>query len=215
MTVSLELPELKVEGRNDLCTIAELLNRHGIDMSQAKRPINITAAGSLESLLDGMRVAVRAATNRPVGFVVDADVKLSDRWNAVRDRLISEGVDVPKDCPVDGFIGQRQGYTSRVGVWVMPDCSTDDGKLEHFLNTLVPSDDRLIGHAEQSTDEAIQLGAIFTSNDRIKAVIHTWLAWQKEPGRPFGTAICAEFFRHDSEVANRFVSWMRRLFDLT
>jgi hypothetical protein len=32
-----------------------------------------------------------------------------------------------------------------------------------------------------------------------KAIIHTWLAWQKEPGKPLGTAITARFL--DPNVA--------------
>jgi len=48
--------------------------------------------------------------------------------------------------------------------------------------------------------------------DRGKSTLHTWLAWQETPGLPFGTALRAEFFRHDTEDALRFVAWFRRLF---
>jgi hypothetical protein len=34
----------------------------------------------------------------------------------------------------------------------------------------------------------------------------------EEPGLPFGTALRAQVFRHNSEDALRFVSWFKRLF---
>ncbi|WP_371258171.1 DUF3226 domain-containing protein [Thiohalocapsa sp. ML1] len=42
---------------------------------------------------------------------------------------------------------------------------------------------------------------------------HTWLAWQRQPGQPFGTAIKMATLRHDSALGRRFVAWMRTLFE--
>ncbi len=47
-----------------------------------------------------------------------------------------------------------------------------------------------------------------------KAVLHAWLAWQNNPGRPYGTAIKSGYLRHDSAAARRFVAWFRQLFVL-
>ena len=55
-------------------------------------------------------------------------------------------------------------------------------------------------------------GASYPDGDVRKAVLHAWLAWQQEPGLPYGTAIRARYFMHDSPVAARFVAWFRRLF---
>jgi hypothetical protein len=46
----------------------------------------------------------------------------------------------------------------------------------------------------------------------IKARIHTWLAWQENPGLPFGTAITARYFGADSQEALKFVNWFNLLF---
>jgi hypothetical protein len=80
---------------------------------------------------------------------------------------------------------------------------------------LIDQNDALIGHAESSTDLAKGKGAAFTDRDRIKAIIHTWLAWQKEPGKPYGLAMKAEYFRHDSPTAAVFVAWFKALYRLT
>ena len=50
--------------------------------------------------------------------------------------------------------------------------------------------------------------------DEPKAVIHTWLAWQKEPGRPFGTAITARFLDPNVPEVDVLVAWLKRLFFL-
>ena len=55
-------------------------------------------------------------------------------------------------------------------------------------------------------------GAEFAPQDQIKATLHTWLAWQKEPGLPYGTAIKAKYFGNNSPVAMDFVSWFKILF---
>ena len=96
----------------------------------------------------------------------------------------------------------------------MPDNVTDAGRLEDLVRTLVPTGDPLIDHATAATDRAYTLDARFPAQDRIKAELHCWLAWQKEPGRPFGTALKAQFLRHDSDVAMRFVAWFKALFGL-
>ena len=50
--------------------------------------------------------------------------------------------------------------------------------------------------------------------DVIKAEVHSWLAWQGEPGKPYGQAMMARYFQHDAAVAARFVAWFRRLYGL-
>ncbi len=47
-----------------------------------------------------------------------------------------------------------------------------------------------------------------------KAHIHTWLAWQKEPGKPLGQAITARYLDADAPHAQQLMDWIRKLFDL-
>jgi hypothetical protein len=47
-----------------------------------------------------------------------------------------------------------------------------------------------------------------------KALIHTWLAWQEEPGTPLGLAIKRQYFAGDAPLAAEFVNWLKRLFEL-
>ena len=213
MPQGMERSSLWVEGRDDLYAMAELLVRHGVDYDHERdRLPEIKESGSVEKLLAAMPTGVELSTGRAVGFVLDADSPLADRWRAVRDRLHEAGVDTPETPPSEGFIGNADRYKSRVGVWLMPD-NEHDGTLETFLRMLIEENDTLIEHAKSATDRAKTLGAVFKDVDRLKAILHAWLAWQGEPGCPYGTAIRARFFRqHDSPAAVRFVAWFRRLY---
>ena len=92
--------------------------------------------------------------------------------------------------------------------------NADKGMLEDFLTDLVQEDDLLLTHAKTATDEAIRIEHQFPIVQWSKAVIHTWLAWQKSPGLPFGTALTARYLRHDTPTALDFVNWFRQLYGI-
>ena len=210
------LSQLRVEGRDDSHAIRHLLGRHGIDYDQRPWPKwfpSIEETRGKDTLLENVERNVRASSGRSVGFVLDANSSLQDRWKAMASRLRKLGLEMPDTIPPDGFVGKSATYGARVGVWLMPD-NERDGALEHFLETLVAESDPLIEHARSATSQAKDLGARFADNDNAhrKAVLHAWLAWQEDPGLPYGSAIRARYFRHDSPVAGRFVAWFRQVF---
>ncbi len=47
-----------------------------------------------------------------------------------------------------------------------------------------------------------------------KALLHTWLAWQAEPGKPIGQAITANYLDANAMPAQQLMKWIRHLFDL-
>lgn len=214
MADSLELPALYVEGDTDLHTIRHLLARHGVELDKDLGPVLIKSAKGDRGLLVSMRTAARASTNRPVGFVVDADVPVAHRWQSICEHLKDLDLALPTAVPEAGFVGDSSMNNARIGVWIMPDNVTDEGRLEDLVKTLVPPQDGLIDHAREATDAAVARGAGIRPQDRAKAELHCWLAWQKEPGLSFGTALKVHYFRHDSAVALRFVDWFKRLYGL-
>jgi len=208
---------LHVEGDDDQHSIVHLLIRQGVDYDAKPWPAafpEVRKSRSVENLLEAMETGIRLSSGKAIGFVLDADFSLLGRWQAVRDRLRAVDVDAPAHPLAEGFVGNAPAYKAKVGVWLMPD-NQQDGKLETFLQTLIRDDDPLIGHAESATDAASSLGAKFSQPDRIKAMIHTWLAWQEKPGLPYGTAIRAKYFEHDSRVANAFIAWFRNLYGIS
>lgn len=208
---------LLVEGKDDEHAIWHLLGQRGFGYKKRPPPpplpIPRALAGGIDRLLDGIGVTVRSSTGGSAGFVMDANDHPQDRWRKVASRLSQVDVDVDAEIPSTGFVGESRQYKTRVGVWLMPD-NRRSGALEDFLADLVDPGDRLLSHAQKATGEAQTLGAKFREGDTQKAVIHAWLAWQRKPGRPYGTAIRARYFSHDTPAADNFVNWFRRLYQV-
>ena len=210
-----ERSRLHVEGADDRHVVMHLLQRHGLlDHANEGTFLQIHDVGGRRALLDGIRPAVSTGTDRSVGFIIDTNSSIESTWASVSNRLREVAVDVPNEIPRDGFVGTSSTYQARVGVWLMPD-NRRDGNLESFLAELArATTPRILQHAEAATGEAITLGAEVPTTAFTKAVLHAWLAWQPTPGLPYGAAIGAHFFRHDTTTAARFIAWYRRLFDL-
>ena len=215
-----ERSSLHVEGTDDKHAIKHLLLRHGVACPLAGDVIpdtlpaiipEIKPAGDKDKVLDAMAQAVKFGTGHAVGFVVDADAAAANSWDAVRDRLSFLDPKPPAELPATGFVADVPDYRVRVGVWLMPDNRTS-GALEHFLKDLVDANDPLLTLAHESTSAAQGLGAKFPDVKHVKAVVHAWLSWQEEPGRPFGTAIHAKYFNADSQTTLPFLRWFDDLF---
>ncbi len=217
-TTDTRRPVLFVEGKDDENAIRHLLRRHGLDYgdtgSSTPLPELCVPGGGVDGVLDTIAIGVRSGTGGSTGFVLDANDEPIDRWKAVAFRLSQVGVVAPEKIPEYGFVGESPEYGTRVGVWLMPD-NRETGALEEFLANLVDTGDPLLAHARAATDQAVALGAAFRAAHTRKAVVHAWLAWQREPGLRYGTAIRAKYFRHDAPVATTFVAWFRDLYDVT
>jgi hypothetical protein len=198
---------LYVEGKDDKNAIAHLLVRHGLPWSID----HFVDSGNKTKVLQAIGVSVPAGTGKSLGFILDANGDPGSTWQSVMSRLGGVGVDVPSAIPADGFVGESKQFGARVGVWIMPD-NRRSGALEDFLKDLIRQGDRLLPHAEDSTGKAKKLGAQYGDMDTRKAVLHSWLAWQKQPGLPYGSAIRAHYLQVDSVAARQFVAWFGRLF---
>ena len=149
-----------------------------------------------------------------IGVVVDADTDISARWQSIRNRITSVGYqNVPNQPDPDGTILDPPAGTllPRLGVWIMPNNQTS-GILEDFLSFLVPQPNILFDHVRCSVAAIPEGERRFKRLDEPKAIIHTWLAWQRKPGRPFGTAITARFLDPNVPEVDGLVDWLRRLF---
>jgi len=95
---------------------------------------------------------------------------------------------------------------------MMPDNSVA-GMLEDFVRSLVPPGDELLTFAEECVDEVIARDRRFPLSYRSKALIHTWLSWQEEPGTPLGLAIKNSRMNPDVPTVLPLINWLRRMFD--
>lgn len=213
---------LYVEGRDDQHVIYHLLWRHGIkcplqgeiDRDTPVEPLpEICCTQGKARALTTMANAVKFGTGHTIGFVIDADAAADNSWRSIRGRLSFLDPQPPAVLPVAGFIADVPDYQTRVGVWLMPD-NRSSGTIENFLRELVDKDNPLLAFANDSTTRARKLGAMFPEAKHMKAVIHAWLSWQEDPGRPFGTAIAAKYFNTDTPIAMSFLSWFKKLYEL-
>jgi hypothetical protein len=101
----------------------------------------------------------------------------------------------------------------KLGIWLMPN-NVSCGMLEAFLLDLIPEGDPLIGYANKAAKTAQRLGAPFKPAHHQKAIVHTWLAWQDEPGAQLHQAVKKQVLASTGPHAAPFVKWFRELFDV-
>ena len=198
-----------VEGSDDEHVLMHICGNRGVPHLD-----EVTPRGGAEGILEILPTQLRFTEEGDVvGVVIDADTNLNARWQSIRNLLIDAGYQkAPAQPQQNGTIVEPPGKSilPRVGVWIMPDNKTN-GKLEDFLGFLVPQPNALFEHAVSSVSN-IPTTRLFSRSDERKAVMHTWLAWQEEPGRPYGTAITARCLDPDVPQIDLLVSWLERLF---
>lgn len=199
--------QLIVEGADDKHVVGQLLLRRGIELA-----LEPNAAGGVEEVLKILPVYLKGSSAAYDSFavVVDADVDVAARWHSLRHRLIESGyTDVPAAPAGDGLIITSEGKAP-VGVWIMPD-NILPGSIEHFVQRLIPDGDALWPIAQRTVADLPEKRC----SSAAKAEIHTWLAWQEQPGTPMGAAINQKYLGVGSPIADRFVAWIQRLLELS
>lgn len=230
-----QLHYLLVEGKDDFHVVKNLLAKHTILSDEIKKwQPNRRQPGVIyiDGFGDGDNYAGRGIeelkktfknhletdfTVSTIGIVVDADNDVLARWEALSNLAKSIG-----DCefhtrpPQAGHITTIKRQTKppvRLGIWIMPN-NGNEGMLEHFVSDLIPTGDFLWHKAQADVIAIPEAYRLFSAAHIRKAEIHTWLAWQKIPGRPMGIGVTAGWFDHQSPLANLFIGWIRNLFEI-
>lgn len=221
---------LLVEGPNDYHVLKALLQHHGFKVARLddKYPNEgdfvFKVKGSVEELLKGLPEEIKSTEESQLGVILDADLNfdnpeqsIEDRWKAIAHRLRESGyISIPTLPDVDGTIVIGNQELPTIGIWVMPD-NQFPGKIEDFIRLLVQPDsvsDLLWKRAEIVVEAIPKTERLFSENNIPKVNVHTYLAWQEEPGCPMGGAITRRYFAADAEIANKFIAWIRKLFSL-
>lgn len=196
---------LLVEGKDDLYVLSEILEHH-----QVPENFQIVDKKGIENLLETLDVELAAGGLERLAVLVDADTASARRWEQIRNILTASGyTTVPAQVGIAGTVFEQKG--KRIGVWIMPD-NAAAGMLEDFVRLLAPPGDALLTFAEECVDEAIVRDRRFPISYRSKAIIHTWLSWQKEPGTPLGLAIKNRELNAASPVVLPLLDWLRQMF---
>lgn len=200
---------LMVEGPDDEHVVKNICGQRQLGTIEIIHPY-----GGKTPLIEGIEVRLKESDIDALGIILDADTDLQAGWQAVSLRLCNAGYrNLPSapafngtviDPPVDSLL-------PRVGIWLMPD-NKMPGILEDFLRFLVPDGDNLLTHVDEAMSGIGPEQRRFSDLKKAKARIHTWLAWQAEPGKPFGQAIAARYLDSSLPAADIFAGWLQRTF---
>jgi hypothetical protein len=203
-----KLNYLLVEGQDDAQVFFHLLRYYRLDTQ-----VTIQQKEGVEALLDILEVELMRRAESRIGIVVDADTNIANRWQSLRHRLNEVGYTTVPRHPDPGGTILKQAGRPIVGLWLMPD-NTIPGMLEDFMSLLIPAGDMLWPMAQDIVQQVIAKDRRFPQTQEMKANIHTWLAWQEEPGKPMGQAITKRYLKAEAPHAQQLMAWIRQLFNL-
>ncbi len=197
---------LLVEGINDCHVVMSLCQAH-----QIPETFGIYQCGSDVGVLQRLNALIsRPNPPQVIGVLLDADNSVAGRWDSIESKLSHYKYPLSKNPSVAGSIVQSVTNKPKLGFWLMPN-NQDTGMLEDFCAEL--ADPESLKFAKECVELASQKQVVtFKDVHRSKAVIHTYLAWQDEPGYPLGKAITSQALRPHSEIAVQFTDWLKALF---
>lgn len=200
---------LLVEGKNDchvvlaLCEYNALPENFGIYQCE-------NDTGILKRL---NALIIQPDPPESIGVIIDADEPdVSRRWQQIQQKIKNHEYTFPESPDIHGTIISNNSGKPNLGIWLMPN-NQNPGMLEDFLIEM--ADQNSISAASHCVETAKDKGlSTFKDIHFSKALIHTYLAWQDEPGRPLGQSVTAHSLKPDTEIANIFVEWLKKLFSL-
>ncbi len=209
---------LLVEGENEKRIIPYLMGRNGIHCGEQRSNavVDIEPAGGIENLLN--RTFISSKLKSPgltcLGVLLDADEDSVQRWRQVRRLCLPYFPTLPDALPPEG-VSITNAAGLRIGVWIMPD-NQSPGKLESLLKQLIPRESQtLFAYAQAVCRNAkVTHKAPYRDVHFDKACLHTWLAWNDQPGTQLHQVIDHGPFNAKLSDAGPFVQWFRNMFDL-
>ena len=198
---------LLVEGANDCHVVLALCNKFAVPET-----FGVYDCGCDSKALQRLNALISSSVPpQAIGLVLDADdTGVDGRWRQICGKLSHYDYVLPGTPAPDGTVLGPVNELPRLGFWLMPN-NCDSGMLEDFCLEMIEF------VAVAATRECVELArskgiTTFREEHYSKAVVHTYLALQDEPGRPLGQSITAETLRVDTPTARVFVAWLNRLF---
>ena len=202
--------KLLLEGKDDVFVVSKIW-----ETTKGEFSFDRIDCDGKDNIPDELRTYVLSGNIETIGIIIDADDNPAGRWQKYQDELRKLGYEVPKQLDKNGTILNGVERNPKVGIWLMPN-NDEMGVLEDFVATLIPQGDSLWFEAERILAE-IEIKNLnkYASKDRPKALIHTWLAWQNNVGVNLSTAIAEKYLTTDSDLCQRFITWLNDLFNPT
>jgi hypothetical protein len=200
---------LLFEGPDDEHVVKNLLFNHGME-----NVFDLKSKDGVVKLFDSLPDELEATDISCLGVIIDADTEMPSRWARIENALRRAGYsEIPRAPERHGTVITAEGLVP-VGIWLMPD-NIALGALEDFVGRLIDNGDNLWPKAQTDVDAIPVDHRKFSAAHRSKAVIHTWLAWQEEPGTRLGQVFRKRYLDPLHPNAEGFVSWLKRLIAAT
>lgn len=198
---------LLVEGNDDQHVVWAICQKFGI-----AKTFDVFDCDRIDNVVKQLPVRIKLREPR-LGILIDADTDLQVRWKQLQDILNPLGYVMPDVPNVSGSLIKSETADTVIGIWIMPN-NQIPGMLEDFAGLLIPIGDNVLPYVTKAITEIQDvLVAKFKPIHRSKALIHTWLAWQENPGTPMGLAITKTYLDHNHGLCVLFVDWLNRLFN--
>lgn len=199
--------KLLVEGNDDRHVIWALCERFNV-----AETFDVIDCEGIDNLTAQIPVRLKESEIETIGIVIDADTELNNRWKSLTHLLSTQGYELPATLPSEGLVLSTVNKVN-VGVWIMPN-NNSNGMLEDFISFLVPKDDTLLPIV-RTTLQNIEDRKLnkYSINHKSKAVIHSWLAYQEDPGTPMGLAITKRYLTTNEETCLHLIKWLNRLYN--
>lgn len=206
---------LLVEGNDDFHVIHSLCKQFYVPVRNLENPsggeFSVKDCKGINELLEQIPVLFKSSNPlTTIGIIVDADVNLNSRYASIKNILQDIGFSLPEVIPTEGLIVTSE--KNKIGVWIMPNNNLN-GMLEDFLSFLVPDNDKLLPIIKTNLNEIENQNLNnYLPIHKSKAIIHSWLAIQEDPGTPLGQGITKRYLTTDEETCSLLINWLNDLF---
>ncbi len=201
------------EGPDDKHVVWNLLFNHefnGEPLCDNFNDKDCKVKNGVDHLIDTLNEELRATDLANLGVILDADTDLARQWARITRVLDGYGCrNVPATPSADGTVVETTDG-KKIGIWVMPD-NRSAGALEDFVGSLIAEDDELWPKAQKDVNDIPVKSRRFKPSYLSKAHVHTWLAWQEEPGTRMGQTFKKKYLDPNHPQAYTFVTWIKRL----
>ncbi len=215
---------LLVEGQADVDFFEALLRRlKMLDKVEIKPPkqfgLKTDTVSHFPRLIDLLIKRLNTNQLHHLGIVADADYVsgggFKQRWKQLTACLAKHDYRIPSNPPKLPYSGSifRHSDLPPVGLWLMPD-HENNGMLEDLIYRTIKRDEdqkKLLNSAEKCINKLPV--KLFSSYHHTKAVIYSWLAWQKRPGQTLDVTINGDLIDFESKEIQRFIQWLYKVFN--
>jgi len=212
---------LIVEG-NDAIVLSAILKKKGLPPPKGYRNPEkfkkefVKVAGGISEINTALNEQLDTPDVDRIGIIVDANnIGAINRFKTLIDFIQKKtGADFS-----EGHLNSKGFYYElpdgrTIGIWVMPD-NQSEGYLENFIGLMIEEDDKTWQFAREKVNElSKQKFCNFTAAKKQKALLHTYLALQKTPGLPMGTAVTSGFLTIENDLVENLADWFKKTFIL-